>query len=108
MVNPAEVARADYRTAMADLEATDEQALAVAVMAWAWRLTLVSVVGALIALAVAAAVGAISPAGPWLAMVAVSPLVLGFVVSLPFMFSGALHAFRRGGHASRPSRVPAG
>lgn len=80
---------------MADLEATDEQALAVAVMAWAWRLTVVSAVGALLALAVAALLGTLRTASPWIALAALAPLLLGFVVSLPFALTGALHSFGR-------------
>jgi hypothetical protein len=103
VVTPVEVSREDYRTAMADLGATDEQALAITVMACAWRLSVVSVAVGLLALVVAAVLGTLPSVSPRIALAAVAPLVIGFLVSLPFAFAGALHSFRRG--VSRDARL---
>lgn len=103
MFRAVRAAREDYRTAVEDLDATEEQALAVAVMACAWRLSVVSAAGGLLALAAAGAAGALSWASRWIVLAILAPLLLGFVVSLPLACAGALHAF--GHDVSRDARL---
>jgi hypothetical protein len=89
------ISRLDYETARADLEATCQQSLAVAVMAWAWRLTAATLTFGLLALGIAAVFGRVLKAAPWIALAALAPLLVGVVVSFPLGFAGGLQSFGR-------------
>jgi hypothetical protein len=92
------MARDDYRTAIADLEATPEQACLIAVHALAWRagpvlLPVALLVGLVLLLTgvVDAPLAALLPAAA-----IVGPVLLAMVLTFPVAFVAGIQSFSRG------------
>jgi hypothetical protein len=102
-LNIVALARADYETAMDDLDATEEQAFLVAVGAFAWRVVAVLLptgcVVSLVLLAAGVRPLAVAVAPP--AAAACGPLIVAMFVGLPASFVAGAQPFYRGSRDAR-------